>query len=59
MKIHLIYAIPFSFIFLVLVVTSSHPFTVSLFFSQRNGVVSPSLLLIVIFWLFFLFSNCP
>ena len=44
-KIHFVYAIPFIFIFLVLIVTSSHTATVSLFFSQHNGVVSPSPLL--------------
>ena len=48
-KIHIIYAIPFIFIFLVRVVTSSYPAVVSLFFFQQNGVVSPSPLLIVIF----------
>ena len=56
-KIRFIYAIPFIFRFLVLVVTSSHPVTVSFFFSQKNGVVSPSTLLIVIF--VFLLSSLP
>ena len=32
---------------------------VSLFFSQHNGVVSPSTLLIVIFWVVFLVSSFP
>ena len=58
-EIHFIYAIPFIFRFLVLIVTLGHPVTVSLFFSQHNGVVSPSTLLIVIFWLFFWFPHCP
>ena len=42
LEYHIIYAIPFIFRFLVLIVTSRHPATVSLFFSQHNGVVSPS-----------------
>ena len=42
---------PFHFFkILVLNVTSSHPIMVSLFFSQHNGVFSPSTFLIVIFW---------
>ena len=32
---------------------------VSLFFSQHNGVFSPSTLLIVIFWVIFWFSSLP
>ena len=40
----------------MLIVTSSHPVTVSSFLSQHNDVVSPSLLLIVIFSVFFVFS---
>ena len=55
---HFINAIPFIFSFLILIVTSSHPVTVSLFFSHHNGVVSLSLLLIVIFW-FFWVSSLP
>ena len=54
-KIHFICAIPLIFRFLVLIVTSSHPVTVSLFFYQHNVVVSPSPLLIV----FFLVSSLP
>ena len=49
------------FIFLVIIVTSSHPVTVSLFFSQHNGVVSPSTWLIVIFcffWGFLIDHEC-
>ena len=45
-KIHFIYVIPFIFRFLALIVTSSHPVTASLFFSQHNGVISQSPLLI-------------
>ena len=52
-KICFIYVIPFIFRFLVFIVTSSNPATVSLFFSQHNGVVSPSPLLIVTIWFFF------
>ena len=59
LEIHFIYAIPFIFIFLVLIVTSSHPVMVSLFFSQHNGVFSPSTLLIVIFWFIFSVSSLP
>ena len=58
-KILFIFSIPFIFRFLVLIVTSSYPVTVSLFFSQPDGVVSPSPLLIVIFWLFFWFPHFP
>ena len=58
-KINFIYAIPFIFRFLVLVVTSNHPVTVSLFFYQHNGIVSPSPLLIVICCRFSLFLRCP
>ena len=43
--------------FLVLVVNSSHPITVSFIFSQHNGD-SLSPLLVVIFWLFFWFPRC-
>ena len=50
-KIHFIYAILFIFRFLFLIVTSSHPVTASLFFSQNNGVISPSTLLgFFVFW---------
>ena len=49
LKIYFIYANPFIFIFLVLIVTSIHLVTESLFFSQNNGVVSTSPLLIIIF----------
>ena len=49
LKIHFINAIPFIFRFLVLIVTSSHPVTVSLFFSQYDGVVSQSQLLTFIY----------
>ena len=52
LKIHFIYAIPFIFRFLVLIVTSSHPAMVSLFFFQHNDVFSLSTLLIVIFGFF-------
>ena len=58
-KIHFIYTIPFIFRFLVLIVTSSNPVTVSLFLSQYNGVVSPSMLLIVVFGDFGGFPHCP
>ena len=44
-KISFIYTILFLFRFLVLVVTSSHPVMASLFFSQHNGVVLPSMFL--------------
>ena len=47
---HLCHSIIFRF--LVLIVTSSHPVMVSLFFSQHNGFVSPATLLIVIFWVY-------
>ena len=58
-EIHFIYANPFIFRFLVLIATSNHPVTVSLFLSQHNGVVSLSPLLIVIFvvFLFFLIAH--
>ena len=52
-KIHFICAIPFIFRSLFLVVASSYPFMGSLIFSQKNGVVSSSPLLIAIFWFFF------
>ena len=45
--------------FTVLVYFPSHRFTVSLFAFNHNGLVAPSLLLVVIFWLFFLFYSFP
>ena len=56
-KIHIVFAFPFIFRFLVLIVTSSHPVTDSLFFSQHNGVVSLSPLLIF-FWGFLIAHEC-
>ena len=58
-KFYIIYAIPINFRCLVLIVASIQPVTMSLFFSQHNGVVSPSLFLVVIFLRFSLFSCCP
>ena len=58
-KFHIIYAISINIIFLVLIVTYSHPIMVSIFPSQHNGVASPSLLLIVIFCRLSLFPHLP
>ena len=52
--IHIIILL-FIFRFLVLIFTSNHPVTVSLFFSQNKGVVS--LLLLLIFYLGFLIDH--
>ena len=56
-KIHFIYAITFIFRFLFLNVNSSHLVAASLFFSQNNGVVSLSPLLIVIVLFSFLIAH--
>ena len=51
--------IPFIFRFFVPSFFSIHPVTVSLSFSQYNGVLSTSSALIVFFRCFYWFTHCP